>query len=97
MLTGLPPYFSKSTHKIQDNILNKKLEIPTDLSEDCQDLLKRLLSKDPVKRLGYKHGVEEILAHKWFDGIELEQIQQKKLTPYQPYLMKTVRVRRSHF
>lgn len=34
MLTGLPPYFSKSSGLIQKNIVKKKLLIPQDLSED---------------------------------------------------------------
>mmetsp|Transcript_14605 Transcript_14605/g.14546 ORF Transcript_14605/g.14546 Transcript_14605/m.14546 type:complete len:97 (-) Transcript_14605:281-571(-) len=32
MLTGLPPYFSKSSGAIQKNIVSKKLSIPDDLS-----------------------------------------------------------------
>ena len=40
MLTGLPPYFDQDTKKLQKNIANMKLEIPDDVTEECQDLLK---------------------------------------------------------
>ena len=40
MISGLPPYFEKNVKKLQNNILNNKLEIPDDISEDCKDLLK---------------------------------------------------------
>lgn len=40
MLTGLPPYFDQDTKKLQKNITTMKLDIPDDISEECQDLLK---------------------------------------------------------
>ena len=86
MLTGLPPYFHKSTKMIKRNILHNKLSIPDDLSHECRNLLKLLLHKDPTKRLGYKNGAPEILAHPWFEGITLADVDNKKMHPFDPYL-----------
>jgi hypothetical protein len=36
------------------------------LSEKVKDLLSKLLMKNPEERLGYRGGVDEILAHHWF-------------------------------
>ena len=92
MLTSLPPYFSKSTSILQENIINQKLKFPSDLSSDWVDLLGKLLSRDPSKRLGSKNGINEILSHKWFKGITLKNIIQKELKPYDPYMKLTVRL-----
>jgi len=92
MLTGLPPYFSKSSGAIQKNIVSKKLSIPDDLSPKWRDLLYKLLDKDPARRLGYKNGAEEIVAHPWFEGISLDQVEQKELKfleEFEPYLSKS--------
>lgn len=74
MITGLPPYFEQNTKRLQKNILNNKLEIPDDVTEECKDLLQKLLNKEPLKRIGYKGGAEEILSHPWFNNIKLNEI-----------------------
>jgi len=48
---------------LQTNYVAKIDEI-TEASADLKDLLKKLLSKDPVSR----PGTVEVLAHPWFAG-----------------------------
>lgn len=36
------------------------------MSDECKDLITKLLEKDPANRLGTNGGIEEILAHPWF-------------------------------
>jgi serine/threonine protein kinase len=52
-LTGMPPFYNDDKDVLFANILNKKLEFPEgiDISEECQDLLHKLLDKDPFIRL----------------------------------------------
>lgn len=42
--------------------MTAKLEFPKDIkvSENCKDLIRRLLEKNPEKRLGSKFGASEI-------------------------------------
>lgn len=47
MLEGVPPFYDHDKDTLFDNILNNELEIPEDLSAEGQDLLIRLLQKDP--------------------------------------------------
>ena len=89
MLTGLPPYFNKNTKLIQKNIVSSKLSIPKDASSQCRDLLKKLLDKDPSRRLGANVGADEILSHPWFKGITLKDIDKSKIKTYIPYLYET--------
>lgn len=50
MLTGLPPFYSKDTNKMYENILNQELSYPNYLSPEAANLIKNLLQKDPNKR-----------------------------------------------
>ena len=55
-------------------------------SPKLQDLLKKLLSKNPENRLGNKGG-REILQHPWFENIKINEILQKKIkAPFMPKL-----------
>ena len=52
-----------------ENKLEFDLPCWSNISENCKDLLVRLLSKDPMKRIS----LENALKHKWFAGIETNQ------------------------
>ncbi len=58
------------------------------MSEAAKDLLARLLTKDPAKRLGNTAGgVLALRDHPWFEEIEWELIFNKKIAPpYKPQL-----------
>lgn len=47
------------------------------LTEEWWDLIVRLLCTSQHKRIGVINGVDEILEHEWFEGIEVENIQQQ--------------------
>jgi excinuclease UvrABC nuclease subunit len=46
-----------------------------------------LLEKDKTKRMGSKCDIDEILAHPFFKGLDIEKLLAKKLTPpYNPQI-----------
>jgi serine/threonine protein kinase len=50
MLTGLPPYYADDKNILFENILTQEFTIEhanLNLSDECVDLLKQLLQKDP--------------------------------------------------
>jgi len=49
-------------------------------SEDLKDLLTKLLTKYPKKRLGYK-GAEEVKKHPFFKNIDWEALLNKEIPP----------------
>lgn len=53
-LTGEPPYYSDDIPTLYKNIKEGNLKFPNYISEDAKNLLKRLLDRDPNKRLGAK-------------------------------------------
>jgi len=61
MLVGELPFFGVDEKELEHNILTSELKIPGYLSKSCSDLLMRLLTRDPSKRIT----LEELLKHPW--------------------------------
>lgn len=49
-----PPFYSRNTAEMYDNILNKPLLLKPNISNAARDLLEGLLQKDRTKRIGAK-------------------------------------------
>ncbi|XP_072410046.1 serine/threonine-protein kinase Sgk1 isoform X3 [Chiloscyllium punctatum] len=81
MLYGLPPFYSRNTAEMYDNILNKPLLLKPNISNAARDLLEGLLQKDRTKRLGAKADFLDIKAHIFFSPINWVDLNAKKLTP----------------
>mgnify|MGYP002523966020 CR=1 FL=1 len=89
MLCGLPPFYVENLDKMYDMIKNSSVKFPKriNLSEEAKDLIKKLLEKNPKKRLGSQSGIEEIKKHPFFAGIDFDLILQKKIpAPFIPDL-----------
>jgi len=78
MMTGLPPFYSKDTNKMYENILNSELVYPSYLSLESINLISTLLQKNPDKRY---QSIGEIKRHSWLKGINWEDLLHKKLPP----------------
>ena len=65
------------------NIVNNELEFPRreedepPLSEDSVDLVRRLLEKNPCKRLGFMGGIKDIKKHAFFKSVDWDRLQAK--------------------
>ncbi|GKT31477.1 hypothetical protein ADUPG1_005906, partial [Aduncisulcus paluster] len=73
LLYGRTPFIASSTKDIINNIRRRtEIKFPKhpSVSVEAKDLIKRLLEKDPHKRLGSMHGGEEIQYHGFFKGME---------------------------
>lgn len=78
MLLGSPPYFARTKEEIFFNIENHELNLPNSLSKDARHILKGLLNKNPLRRLGSGIlDVEEIKRHAWFEGINWDRIRER--------------------
>ncbi len=62
MLVGSLPFDDQELYELYKQIKLGKFYLPSTLSLEAIDLLKRLLNVDPTKRIG----LEEIKNHKWF-------------------------------
>ncbi|XP_051515334.1 serine/threonine-protein kinase Sgk1-like isoform X2 [Myxocyprinus asiaticus] len=81
MLYGLPPFYSRNTAEMYDNILNKPLQLKPNISNAARHLLEGLLQKDRTKRLGFTDDFNEIKNHMFFSPINWDDLNAKKLTP----------------
>lgn len=83
-LCGHPPFSplhekGKLTRKrLHDRILKCKYKLPPYLTPQCHSLLRKLLTKDPAKRLA---DPAEIRGHPWFKGIDWEAMEGKQVKP----------------
>jgi len=73
LLSGSLPFDHESQKETIKMTLENKLEFDlpcwNSISENCKDLLMKLLAKDPQRRIT----LDNALKHKWFNGIDLNQ------------------------
>uniref|UniRef100_A0AAY5EKN9 Serine/threonine-protein kinase Sgk1 n=1 Tax=Electrophorus electricus TaxID=8005 RepID=A0AAY5EKN9_ELEEL len=81
MLYGLPPFYSRDTHEMYDNILHKELTLRPGASTSAWSILQALLEKDHTKRLGFKEDFNEVKRHSFFSSINWDDLMAKKITP----------------
>ena len=77
--TGRPPFFNSNHKKLGNLIVKGSIIFPDPvkhkivMSEPQKDFIKRLLEKDPKKRLGAT-GPEEIVKHPWFSDLDFNKL-----------------------
>ncbi|KAK9101938.1 hypothetical protein Sjap_019192 [Stephania japonica] len=81
MLFGVTPFKGENNEKTLTNIIKKPLSFPTRMNMHCtsgkdieemakaQDLISKLLVKNPKKRIGSLKGSVEIKRHEFFKGV----------------------------
>ena len=81
-LAGYSPY-KEAKYKIDIKIYKKDLEQDPLISDIAFDLIKKLCTFEPSKRLG--KNVEEIKTHQFFKDIDWVKLEKKEITPpYKP-------------
>nr|AML77624.1 putative LOV domain-containing protein [Ignatius tetrasporus] len=85
LVYGYTPFRGSRRDETFENILSKQVTFPAkpSVSSDCQDLIAKLLVKNPTERLGYHMGAEEVKAHPFFSSINWALIRQST-PPYVP-------------
>jgi serine/threonine protein kinase len=83
MLTGLPPFYVRSTN-VSDTyslVLKGEIKYPTYLSITAISLISRLLHPDPKKRLGANDDASGIKTDKFFEGLDWMKLLKKEVAP----------------
>lgn len=63
-------------------ILNRDISFPKDMDEDCKDLIDRLVRLEPSERLGaggVGGGMDKLMTHPYFKGIDFENLPNAKV------------------
>ena len=87
MAYGIPPFFSDDDNEIKNMIKNNEIIFPKipAISESLKDLITKLLKIKCEERLGYKNGIEEIKNHRFFEGLNFDELLEMKINPlYKP-------------
>mmetsp|Transcript_10363 Transcript_10363/g.9154 ORF Transcript_10363/g.9154 Transcript_10363/m.9154 type:complete len:95 (+) Transcript_10363:360-644(+) len=86
MISGTCPFTDTTPERVFQRIEKDQLYIPDNLSEEAQDLVKKLLEKNPNKRLGSgPEDSESIKEHPFFSDIDWEKLKDKNIdTPFVP-------------
>jgi serine/threonine protein kinase len=88
MMAGLPPFYSQNVNVMYENILSSELRFPPDFSPAACDLLTKLLTRDPEKRLGSgPDGAANIKAHPFFASLNWDDVLLRRVKPeFKPVL-----------
>jgi hypothetical protein len=81
MLAGYPPFTDNSTLVLFEKIRNAdSLPLPQHFSREAQDLIRKLLTIDPSRRLGSSiHGALDIKLHEWFADISWTEMEMRDM------------------
>ncbi|XP_031393821.1 probable serine/threonine protein kinase IRE isoform X3 [Punica granatum] len=80
LLVGIPPFNADHPQNIFDNIMNRDIpwpKVPEEMSYDVYDLIDRLLTENPVQRLGAT-GAAEVKQHSFFKNINWDTLAKQK-------------------
>lgn len=82
MLTGAPPFTAENRKKTIEKILRGKLILPPYLTPDARDLIRKLLKRQAMHRLGSAPGDgDAIRNHYFFKCINWRDVLSRKLEP----------------
>jgi len=80
MIFGDLPYTARDERTLYEQIKNLTIDLPEQVSPEAEDLINKLLIKDPEKRLGTK-SKDEIKNHPFFKGVDWAAVPRKVNKP----------------
>ena len=78
MLHGLPPLYSENVCDMYELILHKNLEFSSDCSPEAEDLCRKLLERDPTKRL---NDMKTFSCQPFFLSLDFEMLLRREIKP----------------
>lgn len=69
-----PPFYSRNTAEMYDNILNKPLQLKPNITNSARHLLEGLLQKDRTKRLGAKEDFVSVSLGSLGEGVRKKRL-----------------------
>lgn len=89
MIVGFAPFYTGSTDnaKMYNYIQRSKLFFPDPIkhkiymSSACKAFISKCLAKTPAERIGTRNDVAEVLAHPWFQDLDIEAVRSRDIEP----------------
>lgn len=84
MIYGITPFYSEIDTELKNIICNNELKFPNKptISENCKDLITKLLNKNYEERLGYNNDFDDIRNHAFFKDINFNELSEKKIESF---------------
>lgn len=73
MLVGTTPFLAMTENQVFQKILDGKIDYPKNIDPKAVDLIEKLLTIDPTKRLGFK-SYDELKRHLFFEGLDFKSL-----------------------
>jgi serine/threonine protein kinase len=80
-LIGIVPFMGDSPEALFSNIINEEVEYPEGeeaLDPDAENLIRLLLEKNPLDRLGNVGGAAEVTVHPFFNSLDFDSFLRQK-------------------
>eukprot|EP01083_Nonionella_stella_P261025 889321_1 len=86
LCVGIPPFYSTNVNEMYRKIQEAPLLFPPNLSNNCKDIITKLLERNPKKRLGSGKGsFNDIQKHPFFNNINWNKLYNREINaPYKP-------------
>jgi serum/glucocorticoid-regulated kinase 2 len=86
MIFGVPPFYCQNQDDMFRKIVRESFVFKPGVivTDQCKDLINKLLEKDQSARLGTSNDSLEVLSHPWFADIDIGLLLSKKIPP--PFL-----------
>jgi len=94
LTAGSAPFQNYDPSGTAKKILKGRVNFPSRFSNQIQQIIKALLTKDPSRRLGcMQDGTEGVMKHRWFSGFDWAGLLNRKVDddiPYKPKVPKNI-------
>lgn len=80
LVTGTKPFEGNTPDELIRKIAEEEMPSLPFVSLELQNIIKRLVEKDPERRLGWKDDMSEVQAHPWLSGINWERLSLRQYT-----------------
>ncbi|KAL4103056.1 hypothetical protein PRIC1_006793 [Phytophthora ramorum] len=82
LMTGSAPFYAQDPMQIYALIIQGNIKFPAYMGRASVDLVQKLLCQNPARRLGnMKHGIKDIINHRWFSSFQWESLRNKSMRP----------------
>eukprot|EP00039_Didymoeca_costata_P032347 m.37442 g.37442 ORF g.37442 m.37442 type:complete len:762 (-) comp9315_c0_seq1:36-2321(-) len=82
MLVGEAPFPGRTEDEIFENIISEEAEYPYSMSINATDLTRKLLQKQPLRRLGSgPNDAKDIIRHVFFKEMDWEALKERRIKP----------------
>ena len=81
LLTGHLPFYNDERKMMYRLIVTEKIKYPRHVSAESREIISRLMTKNPDRRLGSVSDAEEVMEQAFFATINWADLKKKRITP----------------